>query len=382
MKFFYILIIFLLLHSCSFDNKTGIWKNDNIIAKDDNDVFKEFKTLTSSNKIFDTITPINENFKFQLTKPINNLVWKDVFYNQTNNFKNFKYNNLNQLIFKSKKISKYKSNNFILFEDNNIITSDQKGNIIIFSVNESKIIAKFNFYKKRYKKIKKVINFVVENNVVYIADNIGYLYAFDYKTNKILWAKNYKIPFRSNLKISENKLITANQNNILFFFDMKNGDILSSIPTEETIVKNKFVNNISSNSRSSFFLNTYGSLYSLDNKNMKIQWFLNLNQSLDLNPSNLFMGSQIIASGDIIAVTSNNFTYIINAITGTVIYKKNFTSIIKPIIVKNYLFLITNNNFLISMNLLNGNIIYANDVNQKVAEYLNTKKKKLNLKIL
>ena len=27
-------------------------------------------------------------------------------------------------------------------------------------------------------------------------------------------------------------------------------------------------------------------------KSMKINWFLNLNQSLDFNPSNLFLGSQ------------------------------------------------------------------------------------------
>jgi hypothetical protein len=29
-------------------------------------------------------------------------------------------------------------------------------------------------------------------------------------------------------------------------------------------------------------------------KTMKINWFINLNQSLDLNPSNLFFGNQII----------------------------------------------------------------------------------------
>ena len=37
------------------------------------------------------------------------------------------------------------------------------------------------------------------------------------KKIKLLWAKNYKIPFRSNLKIYKNKLIAANQNNNLFF---------------------------------------------------------------------------------------------------------------------------------------------------------------------
>ena len=59
-------------------------------------------------------------------------------------------------------------------------------------------------------------------------------------------------------------------------------NILKLIPTEETIVKNKFINNISLNKIITFFLNTYGSLYSVDNKKMQINWFINLNQSLIL----------------------------------------------------------------------------------------------------
>ena len=34
---------------------------------------------------------------------------------------------------------------------------------------------------------------IVENNVVYVSDNLGYLYAYNYNKQKILWAKNYKI---------------------------------------------------------------------------------------------------------------------------------------------------------------------------------------------
>ena len=101
-----------------------------------------------------------------------------------------------------------------------------------------------------------------------------------------MWAKNYKVPFRSNLKISKNKLIAANQNNDLYFFNKKNGETINFIPTEENIIKNEFVNNIAINKENTFFLNTYGSLYSIDNDSNRINWFINLNQSQDLNPSN------------------------------------------------------------------------------------------------
>ena len=82
---------------------------------------------------------------------------------------------------------------------------------------------------------------------------MGYLYAFDYKKNKILWAKNYKIPFRSNLKINGSKLIAANQNNNLFFFDKFSGDTIKLIPTEETVIKNQFINNLSLSRENLFF---------------------------------------------------------------------------------------------------------------------------------
>jgi len=110
---------------------------------------------------------------------------------------------------------------------------------------------------------------------------------------------------------------------------------------------------------------------------MRINWFLNLNQSLDLSPSNLFTGNIIVANQDIIAVSSNQFTYIINSANGAIIHKKNFTSRVKPLVISNYFFSITNKNLLIAMNLKDGNIIYSNNINQAIADFLKTKKRKV-----
>ena len=380
MRFFKVLIILVIFQNCSFDNKTGIWKNENIVSDKDEVLFKDFKTLSSSTKVFDKIIPYNKKFKFKIAKATDNFEWKDIFYDESNNLKNFKYKGLNRLIFKSKKITKHKTNDYLLFEENNLITSDQKGNIIIFSISENKIISKFNFYKKRYKNIKKTLNLIVENNIIYIADNIGFIYAFNYKINKLVWAKNNKVPFRSNLKIIKNKLIASSQNNDLYIFSKLSGDTIKLIPTEDTIVKNQFINNLSLNKNNLFFLNTYGSLYSIDKDNLKINWFINLNQSIDLNPSNLFSGHQIINKKNIIVISSNQFTYIINASSGSVIHKKNFSSQIKPLILDDYLFLITQNNLLIAMNINNGEVIYSLDINQQISEFLNIKKKSVSFK--
>jgi len=224
------------------------------------------------------------------------------------------------------------------------------------------------------------LNIAIEENKIFVADNIGYLYSFDYKENKVLWAKKYKVGFRSNIKISNNKLITSSENNDLIFFNKKNGDVIKLIPTEETIIKNQFVNNISINNNISFFLNTYGSLYAINNEDMKIIWFLNLNQSLDLNPGNLFSGNQIVADKNKIFVSTNQHTYIIEQISGTIIHRKNFSSEIKPIILNDYLSTITKNDLLVLMDINSGKIIYSYDVNQMVANFLDVKKKKIEIK--
>ena len=139
------------------------------------------------------------------------------------------------------------------------------------------------------------------------------------KIIKFCGPKITKFLFRSNLKIFENNLIGANQNNNFYFFDKNTGEILRLIPTEETLVKKCFfINSISLNKSSSLFLNTYGSLYAINNQSKTISWFLNLNQSIDLNPSNLFIGNQVINNGKRIVSSSNYFTYVLDNQSGSI----------------------------------------------------------------
>ena len=163
---------------------------------------------------------------------------------------------------------------------------------------------------------------IVENNIIFVTDNFGYIYAYDFLEKKILWAKNYKIPFRSNLKIIKKRLVAANQSNTIYFLDKLNGEIIKLIPTEETPIKNKFINNLAYYENDTFFLNTYGSLYSIQNESARVSWFINLNETFDTSLDNLFFGSQIVINNDLIAITSKKFLYLINKKNGSVIYKK------------------------------------------------------------
>ena len=78
MKIFYAIIILILFQSCSFDNKSGIWKNENKIS-DRKDLFKDFKTLLSSNESFNKIVLFDNKYNFKLSPAKNNLEWNDIF---------------------------------------------------------------------------------------------------------------------------------------------------------------------------------------------------------------------------------------------------------------------------------------------------------------
>ena len=113
---------------------------------------------------------------------------------------------------------------------------------------------------------------------------------------------------------------------------------------------------------------------------MRVVWFTNFNQSLNLNPRSIFVGNQIINDDDKIVISSNNYTYVIDQTSGSTFYKKNFATNLRPIILDKYLFIITKEKFLIATNISTGNIIYSYDLNSKVSEFLNIKKDQLTIK--
>ncbi len=380
MKKFLIAILF--LSHCSFDNKTGIWKNSNEVDLSKKNRFENFETLYAEQKSFNDIIPPKNDLQIILDPIQSNFEWPDEFYHHSNNYINFSYKNQNQVLFKSKRLTSREIKDKFLFKDGNIFITDIKGNIKVYSVEKQRIIYEFNFYKKKFKKIKKNLNFVIEKNTVYISDNIGYLYALNYETQKLIWAKNFKTPFRSNIKISGDLVILADQNNFLYFINKNNGERLKYIPTEEVIVKNDFINSLALGNQSVFFLNNYGSLYSINKNNFAINWFVNLNTSLSVGINNLFFSNQIVFNKDKIIISTDPNLYVINSKTGSTIFKMPITSIVKPIISGKSLFIITKDNLLVCIDLDSGRLNYSIDIGNEIAKFLKSKQKPINIKFL
>ena len=147
---FIILTIF--LNNCSFDNKSGIWKSESGSFQKDDKIFRDFKKIQSTNKLYDKTKSVDSNFIFSLGESFKTTKWNDIYYENTNNYKNFSYIDQGEQVFKSKKLSKFEISKNILYYKDIIFVKDIKGNIIFFSLSNSEKINKFNFYKKVTKK--------------------------------------------------------------------------------------------------------------------------------------------------------------------------------------------------------------------------------------
>lgn len=376
MKFLISVIFLMLLISCSFDDKTGIWKNEqNIISEKSDNIFKDFKDINLDNKnYFEEIVEPVENVSFVLDTAKEIKEWKDEYFNKNNIIPNVLFNKNNNTS-KGKKLSRSELSKNIFIINDLLIASDTKGNLIVYSINNKKILHKYNFYKKRYRDIKKKLNIVLFDENLYVSDNIGFLYAYNYKLNKINWAKKFPVPFRSNIKYNNKKLYIANENNRLFVINSFDGNIIKKIPTEEVLIKNDYINNLSLDDKNLFYLNTFGTLYSINQNNLRLNWFININSSLSSSLNDLFTSQEIMVSEQNLIILTEDGLHVIDSFNGSTKYVFPINSKISPLINNDYIFAVSKNNLLLALEISSGNIIYSFNIDKKIAQFLNVKEK-------
>ena len=358
-KIFYLIIFLLILNNCSFDSKTGIWTGSDKIAK------KKVNTDQNLEYVFKRQNNIVEevdllpNKKLNFDKPNLFLTWSQSFQNQANNVSNVTF--LNDGNYKKlSKISKANVSKNILVYDDKLFFSDNKGNIGVFSLSENKIIYNFNFYKKKLKRINKNIKLIIQNNFIIAADNFGYVYSIDYKKKKLRWAKNFLVPFRSNLKIIENKLFLSDEKNKIMLIDIENGKKIEEFYTQPSKTVSKFESNLAVDKNGNLlFLSTDGSLYSLNLINKKvINWIQNFKPENDI----VFDGNPIIIANDKILILTKNNIFLLN-LNGSLIWDKKIKSNITPIISGDIILTVDNNNYLIVINKDSGEVLFSKDIN-------------------
>ena len=61
------------------------------------------------------------------------------------------------------------------------------------------------FIKKDIKKVVKYLHIVIDETIVYVSDNLGYVYAYDYEFKKLFGQKTIKFPLDQTLRFHKIK---------------------------------------------------------------------------------------------------------------------------------------------------------------------------------
>ena len=356
-KIIFFILLFLIIYGCSFDKKTGIWTGSNKIAKKENDNDQNLELIFKKKDSDIKTKELSKNKKISLTTPNSFSIWGQRYQNHFNNVGNLSF--LNEGNYKKlSKISKTKINDNILFYDGNLFFSDIKGNIGIFSLSQNQLIYKYNFYKKKIR-AKKEIRLIIKDNFIIAADNFGYVYSINYKKNKINWAKNFLVPFRSNLKIINDILFLSDEKNKIILIDVKNGNKIEELYTQPSKAVSKFESNLAVDKNNNLlFLSTNGSLYSINLINQKtINWIQNFKSENDI----IFNANPIQISNDKIMISTNKNISLINQ-NGNRIWDLDIKSSISPIISGNTIFMINEDNYLIFIDVETGKIIFSKNL--------------------
>ena len=214
-KLIIILIAFIFLNNCSFNENSKIWKNKDQESSQDQNI----KKIIADEKT--TVTEFNKVLKLDLS----NLKTNNKINDNKNNLSSQTYGgNLNKI--GNYKFSKFEEINTINFEplflSDGIIFFDKKGSIIRYD-NNKKVLWKQNHYSKSEKKLSPKINFILKDNSIIATDSIAKYYSISLETGNLNWSKNNTYPFNSNIKNFKNKIFVVDYKNTLRCYNVKDG---------------------------------------------------------------------------------------------------------------------------------------------------------------
>ena len=356
-KNFFYLILIIFISGCSLNKNSKFWTSSQNIQKEKK---KNYEKIFFKDKALER--ELNTNITINLSKiPINDYRIREYF----NNDGRLNYDGV------LKKSSRYKFSkikNFYKFEPkitfykDNIIFFDDKGSIIKFDKN-SKLIWKKNYYSKPEKKLKPILQFANDNNILIVADNIAKYYALNINNGELLWSRNNFAPFNSQIKIFKKKFFIIDYSNTLRCFSLKDGKELWSIETENSLIRSQkklsmvIVNDLL------YFKNSTGDINAVNIDEGELLWQLPTQNNLINEDTFSLETSDLITDGKTLFFSNNrNKFFSIDLLTGSLNWENKVNSNLRPTLVGNYIFTVSLEGYLIIIEKNSGNIIRVNNL--------------------
>ena len=200
----------------------------------------------------------------------------------------------------------------------------------------------------------------LNGDVLYAADNLGFVYSIDTETGKTIWQQNYGIPFSSHLNFHKGILYVVNQNSRLYAFNPSDGQKIWSFESLSGLIKPSRSSNISLYDNKLLFSNDVGDITAIDLDQQVIIWTKNILSQNSISNNLVFKISNILIDKKDVYVSSNSgdlFNF--NIETGEIKWSQKLTSIQNHISTDKYLFVLTENGFVVAFNKTNGNILWS-----------------------
>ena len=351
-----LLLIFfsLTLFSCSSDKDKKV----------DLDIFKkqgEKINVFEANNVFDK--EVDARSLLQLNQPQLNKKWSYEHFSSNNFYDHLVYEGKFQDIFKKSigdYINKNNDSGSLLVFENYVFFSDEKGKIYKFDTISQKIIWELKIYESSYNDYPKNIALFLNGDVLYAADNLGFIYSIDVQAGKTIWQQNYGIPFSSHLNFHKGVLYVVNQNSRLYAFNPSDGQKIWSFESLSGLIKPSRSSNISLYDNKLLFSNDVGDITAIDLDQQVIIWTKNILSQNTISNNLVFKISNILVDKKDVYVSSNSGDFFnFNLETGEIKWSHKLSSIQNHVSTDKYLFVLTENGFVIAFNKLNGTILWS-----------------------
>ena len=354
MKYFLIFFLSLIIFSCSSDKDKKV----------DLEVFKnqgEKINVFEANIIFDK--EISSKSPLLLNSPQSNKDWVYEHFSSNNLYEHLVYDGKFQDIFKKSIgdfINKNNDSGSLLISNEFVFFSDEKGKIYKFDIKNQRVIWELKIYESSLNNYPKNIALYLNSNILYAADNLGFLYSIDTETGKPIWQQNYGVPFSSNLNFYKSILYVVNQNSRLYAFNPIDGEKIWSFESLSGLIKPSRSSSISILNNNLLFTNDVGDVTVIDLNQQVIVWTKNILSQNTISNNLIFKTSNLLIDKKDVFISSNNGDLLnFNFDTGEIKWSQKLSSIQNHISTDKYLFVLTENGFIIAFNKTNGTILWS-----------------------
>ena len=363
-KTYFYFVIFLFILECSLNPNSKFWTEEKKILVDKSSTTVVLKDTKNS------LNEFNQNFKISLPKNL-----KKGINQQLNNdgFVNFDANLDKMSKYNFRKISSF--SNFepeILLDEDHLFFFDSIGSIIKFD-NNSSVVWKQNHYSKQDKKLQPILFFGKSGEYLFVADSIANYYVINKNTGRIKWKKKHSSSFNSQIKTFKDKAFVIDMENQLRCFSLETGTLIWSVKTQKSLLRSQKKQSIIIKNDKVYFSNSIGDVTAVNIANGNIIWQTPTQSNVNFGNTYFLKLSDIVSDNNSIFVSNNNNQFFsIDLLTGSINWKQEFSSELRPALIGDYLISISDNGLLIVMNKESGQIIRINDLLKNMKE----KKKK------